>query len=228
MKLSIIIPAYNEVSTIIAVIEAVAKAPLQKGIEREVIVIDDGSTDGTREKLKLLPLSPAKVFFHDKNQGKGAAVRTGIAHATGDFIVFQDADLEYDPQDYPKLLQPILDGHAEVVFGCRYTKENKTVYRWTYIGNTIISLFASILFLTWIRDVETCYKMFKADILKVMTLQSNGFEFEVEVTAKALKKHKIIEVPIVYHGRTYEEGKKITSLDGLKAVYYLLKYRFLA
>lgn len=220
-------PVYNEQHTIKESIEQVLQVPLN--LEKELIVIDDASTDGTREILQELVKSgngSIQLFLQPKNQGKGAAVRAGIAKATGDFIVIQDADMEYDPEDYPVLLGPILAGKADVVYGSRFLGIHRCFMFWHYLGNKVLSGLMNILFNNILTDVETCYKMFKADLIKNMHLESNDFRIEVEITAKILKsKCRIYEVPISYYGRTYEEGKKIHWPDGVKALFAILKYR---
>ena len=168
-----------------------------------------------------------KIFFHQKNHGKGAAIRTGLKHATGDIILVQDADLEYDPNEYPKLIQPIIQGHADIVYGSRFTASHNPKYRLYYLGNKFLTLLTNILYGARITDMETCYKVMKKDVIKGMKLRANRFDFEPEITAKLLKqKKKIIEVPITYHCRDFAEGKKITWKDGMLAVWYLIKYRF--
>ena len=225
MKLSIIIPAYNEEKTIAKVVDAVKKVELGK-IGKEMIIVDDCSIDGTRDVLKNINDPSIKIFYHQKNMGKGMAVRTGIRHSTGDFIIIQDADLEYDPNEYPKLLKPLLEKKADVVYGSRFMKKHKARYQLYYLGNLVISLFASILFFKRITDVETCYKVFRKDVIKNIDLKAERFDLEPEITAKVIKKgYKILEVPIWYKSRSFKEGKKITWKDGVKAIYYLLKYR---
>lgn len=224
MKLSIIMPAYNEEKTILKILDKVKKVNL-KDIKKEIIIVDDCSKDKTRDILKKL--KGVKAFFHAKNQGKGAAVRTGLKHATGDFVIVQDADLEYDPNDYPKLLRPLADGKADVVFGARFLTKHDARYKLYYLGNRMVSVFASILFMKNINDVETCYKAFRKDVIKNISLRAKRFDLEPELTAKVLKKgYRLVEVPIWYRCRSFDEGKKITWKDGVKALYYLLKYRF--
>ncbi len=222
MKLSIIMPVYNEKSTLLEIIERVEQVP----IEKELIIVDDGSTDGSSEILRSLSPGRAKVIFHEVNRGKGAAVRRALGEVTGDVVVIQDADLEYDPQDIPRLLKPILAGKADVVYGSRFTGEHKNMFFWHWVGNRLLTLVTNILFDTTLSDMETCYKMFKRKVIEGIKLNSNGFEFEVEITAKILKRgYRIYEVPISYAGREYHEGKKITWRDGVKAIWYLLRYR---
>lgn len=225
MKLSIIIPAYNEEKTISRVVDIVKKADIGE-IKKEIIIVDDCSIDHTRDVLKKINGPSIKIFYHQKNMGKGMAVRTGIRHSTGDFIIIQDADLEYDPNEYKKLLKPLLDKKADVVYGSRFMKSHNARYKLYYLGNLIISLLASILFLKRITDVETCYKVFRKDVIKNIDLKAERFDIEPEITAKVMKKHyRVIEVPIWYKCRSFSEGKKITWKDGIKAIYYLLKYR---
>ncbi len=239
-KLSVIIPAYNEASTIDGLIEKVRSVKLP-GVAMEIIVVDDFSTDGTREKLaKLAKLAkPAgrksiRVFFHDRNMGKGSTVRTGLANATGDIILFQDADLEYDPDDYSRLVEPILAGRAVVVYGSRFMNmsfrffgRGRNILPLHYIGNKLLTLLTSMLYWRLLNDMETGYKVFKSGVVRGLNLKAKRFDLEPEVTAKLLKHgYKIVEVPISYSARGFERGKKITWKDGLKAAWYLLKYRF--
>jgi len=222
--LSIIIPVYNEHKFIRKVLSIVKSVNIGK-VKKEIILVDDGSTDGTREILKKL--KGYKIFYHKKNQGKGAAIRTGLAHATGDIILIQDADLEYDPHDYPKLLAPILAGKAKVVYGSRFMKKHKPKYWFNYVGNIALTTATNALYGSKITDMETCYKVFKREVLQHIRLKARRFDFEPEITAKILKKgYKIYEVPIWYKCRDYTEGKKIKWTDGVKAALYLLKYRF--
>ena len=227
MKLSVIIPVYNEFETI----EPAVKAVLAVNMADEIVIVDDGSTDGT---LDLYPqieaLDPCiQVFKHEKNQGKGAAVRTGFGKATGEIFLIQDADLEYDPRDYPALIQPIVEGKVVVVYGSRFRGgPTKTMFFAHMIGNKFLTLVTNILYNTIITDMETCYKVFRADIVKDIPLHAKGFEFEPEITSKVLKRgHRIYEVPISYNGREFDEGKKLNPWkEGPKALYYLIKYRF--
>jgi glycosyltransferase involved in cell wall biosynthesis len=226
MKLTIIVPVYNERNTIKEILRRVRAVDLGE-IAKEIIVVDDGSTDGSADILKLEADSTIKVLHHPKNKGKGAAVRTGLEQMTGDFMVIQDADLEYDPEDYRALLAPMLKKKAEVVYGSRFTGEHRDMLFWHMLGNKMLSLMTNILYNTTISDMETCYKMFWRGALEGITIKSNGFDFEPEITAKMLKKKiRVYEVPISYAGREYSEGKKITWKDGLLAVWTLLKYRF--
>jgi glycosyltransferase involved in cell wall biosynthesis len=225
LKLSVIVPVYNEKKTIEEILRRVAAVQ----IDKEIILVDDFSNDGTREILKKLgsDLDQIKVFLHDRNKGKGAAIRTGLANATGDLVVIQDADLEYDPEDYHKLLKPILKGKAEVVYGSRFTGERRNMLFWHYVGNRFLSLITNILYNTTLSDMETCYKMFKREIIQDVEIKAERFEFEPEVTAKILRRGiRIYEVPISYAGRDYDQGKKITWRDGVSALWTLVKYRF--
>jgi glycosyltransferase involved in cell wall biosynthesis len=226
VKLSIIMPVYNERNTIQEILRRVRAVDLGD-IAKEIIVIDDGSTDGTVDILKLEEDSTTRVLFHEKNQGKGAAVRTGLEHVTGDFMVIQDADLEYDPDDYRVLLGPILKKKAEVVYGSRFTGEHRDMLYWHMLGNKFLSLVTNVLYNTTLSDMETCYKLFWTPVLEGIRIKSNRFNFEPEITAKVLKKKvRIYEVPISYAGREYSEGKKITWRDGFAALWALVKYRF--
>jgi glycosyltransferase involved in cell wall biosynthesis len=227
--LSIIIPVYNEAKTLTAILSRVESQAVP--LKKEIILVDDCSKDGTRRILKRLEKTGNyKIAYHSKNQGKGAAVRTGLSRAAGDIVLIQDADLEYDPGDYPKLLQPILDGKTEVVYGNRFWKTRKGkhfTYRLHTLGNKGLSVLTSILFFSSVHDMETCYKVFTRKVLKKLPkLHANRFELEPEITAKILKSgFRILEVPIKYNSRDFDEGKKITWKDGLKAAYYLVKYR---
>ncbi len=229
-KLSILIPVYNEVSTIVPVLEAVSKADCLD-LTRELIVVDDGSTDGTREVLRQLDAEKyyARIFFHQDNQGKGAALRTAQRQATGDIILIQDADLEYSPSEYPELLKPIVDGKADVVYGSRLSggKVTRAFHFWHWLGNKFLSLLTNVLYNSTLTDMETCYKVFRAEIFQDIIIRSNRFDFEPEITAKVLKqKVRLYELPISYFGRDYTEGKKITWKDGVHAIWALVKYRF--
>lgn len=226
MKLSIIVPVYNEEKTFEKILDRVRAVPLK--VKKEIIIVDDFSNDSTREILKKIKDPGITIIYHEKNQGKGSAVRTGIRHATGDIIIIQDADLEYSPEEYPKLIQPILDGKTKVVYGSRY-KGNITgpnLISHLY-GNKILTFITKILYLQNISDMETCYKVFKKEVLEGIKLKAKRFDFEPEITAKIIKKgYKIYEVPITYRSRLFDEGKKITWKDGIKALFYLIKYRF--
>jgi len=222
--LSVIMPVYNEQETLAEILARVRAVDLEK----EILVVDDGSTDGTREILREEEKKgDIRVFYHGTNKGKGAAVRTGLEHASGDLIIIQDADLEYDPRDYPKLLKPILEGQAEVVYGSRSQVFGETMFFLQALGNRLLTLVTNLLYRTALSDMETCYKVFKAEVIKSIPLRSRRFEFEPEVTAKLLKRgYRIYEVPISYQGREYHEGKKLTWRDGITALWTLIKYRF--
>lgn len=222
--LSIIVPVYNERNTVGEAIRRVREVTLD--IEREIILVDDGSEDGTLDILRRLSDSTVRVVTQTENQGKGAAVRRGIEEARGDVIVIQDADLEYDPRDLPRLLRPILEGQARVVYGSRFTGEHRNMFFWHWIGNRFLSLVTNILFNTTLSDMETCYKMFDAELLRSFDLSANRFDFEPEVTATALRLgERIWEVPISYAGREMHEGKKITWRDGFPALATLIRLR---
>jgi glycosyltransferase involved in cell wall biosynthesis len=223
VKLSVIMPVYNEKATLEEIISRVERLPLEK----ELIIVDDGSTDGSTDILRQLPRERAKVIVQGVNRGKGAAIRAALPEVTGDVVVIQDADLEYDPNDLLRLLKPITDGKAVVVYGSRFTGERRNMFFWHWVGNRFLTLVTNMLFDTTLSDMETCYKMFKAEIIKGISLRSEKFEFEVEITAKVLKrKHRIYEVPISYAGREFHEGKKITWRDGITALWNLFRYRF--
>ena len=228
MKLSVIIPVYNEKNTLRHIIERVKSAPIKL---HEIIIIDDGSTDGTREILKNEINDPiCKIFFHEVNQGKGAALRTGYAQVSGDVVINQDADLEYDPQEYPNLLQPILDGRADVVFGSRFkgSGPHRVVFFWHMIGNRVLTTMSNMFSNLNLTDMETCYKMMRIDALNDISLKENRFGIEPELTAKLAKKGlRIYEVGISYSGRTYLEGKKIGWKDGFRAIYAIIKYNII-
>ena len=229
MKLSIIIPVYNEEKTILEVIDKVKKVNIGK-ITKEIIVVDDCSQDKTRSILDKVKDGSIKIFFHQKNQGKGAAIMTALKHVTGNYVLIQDADLEYDPNDYKKLLNPVLEQKAEAVYGSRIfvIKENiAKMYKLHYFGNVFLTFATNLLYGSKITDMETCYKLIKTEIIQGLNLRSRRFDFEPEITAKLLKKgHKIVEVPITFNRRRFSEGKKITWRDGIKALLYLIKYRF--
>ena len=222
MKLSIIIPCYNEEATIEKLIAAVKKSPVK---EKEIIVVDDFSKDDTREILK--GIKDVKVIYHNKNQGKGAALRTGFKVATGDICIVQDADLEYDPQEYEIVIEPILNDKADVVFGSRFLsgRPHRVVYFWHRVGNGILTLLSNLFTDLNLTDMETCYKAFRTEIIQGIRIRENRFGFEPEITAKISKQNlRIYEVGISYYGRTYAEGKKIGWKDGFRAIYCILKY----
>lgn len=221
--LSVIIPVYNEKNTILKLLERVEGVKLL--VNKQIIIVDDFSTDGTREILSKI--KNHKILFHEKNKGKGSAIRTGLEYASGDFIIIQDADLEYDPQDYKKLLKLMIEENYPAVYGSRFLNAKHKELVLNYYGNKILTFFTNLLYNSRITDMETCYKLFKSNVIKSLNLKSERFDFEPEVTAKILKKGlEIKEVPISYTFREFKEGKKITRMDGLKALYYLLKYRF--
>ncbi len=226
MKLSVVIPVYNEEGTIREILARVQTAPLDK----EIIVVDDGSTDGTRERLQEIQrLTPnVKVLTHHRNQGKGAALRTGFSAVTGEVTIIQDADLEYDPVEYGKLLEPILDGRADVVYGSRFLGgPHRVLFFWHYVGNRFLTLLSNALNDLNLTDMETGYKAFRSELLKEIPLKSNRFGFEPEFTAKAARKrYRIYEVPISYSGRVYSEGKKANWRDGVVAIFAIVWYRF--
>jgi glycosyltransferase involved in cell wall biosynthesis len=224
-KLSVIIPVYNERNT---VAEAIRRSrSVEIPLDREIVVVDDGSSDGTTQILSQLQDSTVRVVFHDVNRGKGAAIRTGLTHVTGDLVLIQDADLEYDPEDWPKLLSPVLKGKARVVYGSRFTGERRNMLFWHWVGNRFLSLVTNALYNTTLSDMETCYKLFDRELVQSIALSSNRFGFEPEVTAKILRTgERIYEVPISYAGREIHEGKKITWKDGLDALRVLIRCRF--
>jgi glycosyltransferase involved in cell wall biosynthesis len=227
MRLSVIIPAFNEKSTIDEIIGSVRSVDLGD-VELEIIVVDDSSTDGTLEKLgRWLNAPGITVVYHDTNRGKGAAIRTGLEKATGDFTIIQDADLEYEPSDYPRLIEPIISGKADVVYGSRFMGNVEGMAPASLLANKILAWAATILFGKRITDEATCYKVFRTDTLRSFELKCERFEFCPEVTAKALKRgYTLLEVPITYRARTVESGKKIKTRDGLEAIWTLLRYRF--
>ncbi|OGP88804.1 MAG: glycosyl transferase [Deltaproteobacteria bacterium RBG_16_48_10] len=221
MKLTVIIPVFNEARTILKVIERVKKVP----IEKEVIVVDDASTDGTREILEKSG-EGVKLLFHETNQGKGAAIRTALPHVTGEMVIIQDADLEYDPSEYPQLMAPILEGKADAVYGSRFLGgPHRVLFFWHAVGNKIITTLSNVMTDLNLSDMETGYKIFKTEVLRKITIESNRFGFEPEITAKIAQWGcRIYEIPISYWGRDYSEGKKINWKDGIAALYWIVKY----
>ncbi len=236
MKLSVLVAVYNEERTLEEIVRRVCAVPLPK----EIILVDDGSKDRSREILTRLQAENrraederniVKVFFQPQNEGKGAALKSAISHVTGDVVIIQDADLEYDPKDYPSLLQPIQDGLADVVYGTRFAGggAHRVLFFWHSLGNRMLTLLSNMLTNLNLSDMEVGYKVFRAEVLKGIELESKRFGFEPEITVKLAKKGcRFYEVPIAYHGRTYEEGKKITWKDGFAALYYMIRFRFSA
>ena len=221
MKLSVIMPVYNEKDCIENVISRVKKVK----VDKEIIVVDDCSTDGTREILEKI--EGITLLLHDRNRGKGAAVRTALKKVSGDIIIIQDADLEYPPEQYPEVIKPIIDGYADVVFGSRFLGLHRVFYFWHYMGNRVLTLLTNLLYDTILTDMETGVKAFRKEVFDNIEIRSNGFDFEPEVTAKVLKKgFRLYEMPITYYGRGYEEGKKITWKDAIPAIWAIVKYRF--
>lgn len=234
MKLSVLVPVYNEERTLDEIVRRVRAVPMAK----EIIFVDDGSKDRSREILARLqeesqragdPLNAIKIFFQPQNEGKGAALKTAIAHVTGDVVIIQDADLEYDPKDYPSLLEPIQAGVADIVYGTRFAGggAHRVLFFWHSLGNRLLTLLSNMLTNLNLSDMEVGYKVFRAEALQGIDLKSKRFGFEPEITIKLAKKRwRFYEVPISYHGRTYEEGKKITWKDGFAALYYMIRFRF--
>ncbi len=222
--LSVVVPVYNERPTLAELIRRMRAGQLP--LELEVIAVDDGSTDGSAQVLQALQDSTVRVLTHGRNQGKGAAVRTGLAAARGDLVLIQDADLEYDPEDWLRLLDPILKGKAKVVYGSRFTGERKNMFPLHWLGNRLLTLTTTVLYQTTLSDMETCYKLFDREVLKGIRIESDHFDFEPEITAKVLRRgERIYEVPISYAGREFAEGKKITWRDGFAAMSALIRYR---
>ena len=223
-QVTVIIPVYNEVKTILEVVRRVQSQPAVS----EIIIVDDCSTDGARELLQQTPFPDSvRVLYHDKNMGKGAGIRTGVQAATKDIIIIQDADLEYNPSDFPVVLRPIMDGVADVVYGSRFLGIHRSFMFTHYVGNRFLSLVTNVLYNNMLTDMETGYKAFRAPVIKPIKIRSNRFDFEPEITAKVLKRgYRIYEVPIYYAGRDYAEGKKITWRDGFAALWALVRFRF--
>jgi glycosyltransferase involved in cell wall biosynthesis len=229
VKLSVVVPVFNERATIHQIVTAICSVSLEAvGLSKEIVIIDDYSSDGTRDELKRLEGQPGiRVLYHEQNQGKGAALRTGFAAATGDLVIVQDADLEYDPREYTKLVQPILEGRADVVFGSRFAggESHRVLYFWHSLGNKFLTLLSNMFTDLNLTDMETCYKVFRREVLQQITVEENRFGFEPEITAKVAKlRCRVYEVGISYAGRTYDEGKKIGWRDGLRAVWCVIKY----
>ncbi len=227
MKLSIVIPVFNERPTLPEVLEKVGRVPFEK----EILIVDDGSTDGTREYLEKMGQNPGKeirILFHDRNRGKGAALRTGFREVRGDVVIIQDADLEYNPEDYPALLNPILDGRADVVYGSRFLGgPHRVLFFWHYVGNKLLTLLSNMLTNLNLSDMETCYKVFRSDVVKALEFSSDGFAIEAEMTVKIARAgYRVYETPISYSGRDYSEGKKITWKDAFPTLWALIRYRF--
>ncbi len=226
-RLSVVVPVFNERNTIAEIVRRMRAVELPVALE--IIVVDDGSTDGTRQILPQLEDSTVRVKLHDRNRGKGAAIRTGLALVTGDVVLVQDADLEYDPEDWPRLLAPLIKGKAQVVYGSRFTGERRNMLFWHWVGNRFLSLVTNVLYNSTISDMETCYKMIDRRHLDGLTLRADRFDFEPEITAKLLRRGvRVYEVPISYSGRDFSEGKKISWRDGLVALWTLVKYRFVS
>jgi glycosyltransferase involved in cell wall biosynthesis len=224
-SLSVVVPVYNERTTVVEILRRMRQVDLP--VDLEIVVVDDGSNDGTEKVLGALEDSTVRVIHHTSNRGKGAAIRTGLEHARGDLLLIQDADLEYDPDDWPRLLAPVLKGKAQVVYGSRFTGERRNLMFWHWVGNRFLSLVTNILYNTTLSDMETCYKLFDRRVLDGITIKSDRFEFEPEITAKVLRRgYRIYEVPISYSGRDFDEGKKITWTDGFGALATLVRYRF--
>ncbi|MBP2668488.1 MAG: glycosyl transferase family 2 [Deltaproteobacteria bacterium] len=228
-SLSIVIPVFNEVNTIKGILERIQEVHLPQIANREIVVVDDYSTDGTRDVLDTYKdQTTIKIIHHDRNRGKGAALRTGIAHTTGSLVIIQDADLEYDPQEYPKLLAPIMAGKADVVYGSRFAggESKRVLYYWHFLGNKFLTTLSNMFTNINLTDMETCYKVFRGEIIRSIRIEEDRFGFEPEVTSKVARMGcRIYEVGISYSGRTYAEGKKINWKDGVRAVWCIVKYR---
>jgi len=224
-KLSVIVPVFDERNTVVEIVRRMRAVELP--VDLEIVIVDDGSTDGTGDVLRQLADSTVRVVLHEHNKGKGAAIRTGLEKVTGDLVLIQDADLEYDPEDWPKLLAPVLRGKAQVVYGSRFTGERRNMLFLHWMGNRFLSLTTNVLYNTTLSDMETCYKLFDRSVIDGITIRASRFEFEPEITAKILRRGiRIYEVPISYTGREFDEGKKITWRDGFIALWTLVKYRF--
>jgi glycosyltransferase involved in cell wall biosynthesis len=223
MKLSIIMPVYNEERTLREIIDKIKRVD----VEKEIVIVDDGSGDKTRQILDSLQDASIKVIRHTCNKGKGAAIRTALNYISGDVCIIQDGDLEYEPEDYLKLIQPIKNGQADIVYGSRFLAKTKVTTPFHYLVNRFLTFCTNLLFGSGLTDMETCYKLFKTNVIKELDLKSDGFEIEAELTSKAIKKgYKILEVPILYRARSYHDGKKIGWRDGLKTLHAILKFRF--
>lgn len=224
-SLSVIVPVYNERATVAEIVRRMRAVSVELPVD--IVVVDDGSDDGTDKILGALQDSTVRVVQHGRNRGKGAAIRTGLEHARGDLLLIQDADLEYDPEDWARLLDPVLKGRAQVVYGSRFTGERRNMLPLHWIGNRFISLVTNVLYSSTLSDVETCYKLFGREVIEGMSIEASRFEFEPEITAKILRRgYRIYEVPISYAGREFSEGKKITWKDGFRALWTLVRYRF--
>ncbi len=224
MLLSVVMPVYNEKDTI----EKIIRKVLDEKTDKELIIVDDYSVDGTRDFLENFQDGQVRIFFHEKNQGKGAAIRTALQHVGGDIVIIQDADLEYDPAEYARLIKPIVEDKADVVYGSRFRGvEQRVLYFWHYAGNKFLTLLSNMLTNLNLSDMETCYKAFRTEVIKRITIESQRFGMEPEVTAKVAKLGcRVFEVPISYYGRDYSEGKKITWKDGISAIWLIFKYNF--
>jgi glycosyltransferase involved in cell wall biosynthesis len=226
-SLSVIVPVFNERNTVAEIVRRIRAVALPGNLELEVVVVDDGSSDGTTKILGALEDSTVRVISHPSNRGKGAAIATGLATVRGDLVLVQDADLEYDPDDWPKLIDPILKGKAQIVYGSRFTGERKNMFPSHWLGNRLLTLITNILYRSTLSDMETCYKLFDRRVLEGITVRSLRFDFEPEITAKVLRRgYRIYEVPISYAGREISEGKKISWRDGYGAIVALVRYRF--